>query len=198
MIVEQRFGCCILALLASPFCLLEFFRQPPDCLVHPCRDLRSCDTHIMLHFAFAQVVQMWNATADTVQGRPPHAWTEECVRRPRNPSLAGPSCSPFPLHCERSFTSVVLADRTAVDSHAHPQSPDGSAVHCYLYRAGNWGVRRCRKDHAPFRRPSAGASICQQHRLCGTKSVRLTIFIERMQINRVAHRSGASSNRRCR
>ena len=108
-------------------------------------EIDDVDTHIMLHFAFAQVVQMGTPLAILfkIVG---HMLGEK--------NVSGVSAIHHSLRqvdsSARYIRTVVhvgnTAHRSAVDSHAHPQLRVASQRIAHLQRTGNRCVRRGRKN----------------------------------------------------
>ena len=134
----------------------------------------------MLHFAFAQVVQMGT----------PLTILFKVVRH----MLGQKNVSGVPaihhslgqVDSRSRYIGAIIhigspADRTAVDSHAHPQLRMAPQCIANLYRAGNWSVRRCCKDQ---RHSVAGRQARQFASSigCAERIGSPNNFIERMQI----------------
>ena len=134
----------------------------------------------MLHFAFAQVVQM--GTPLTILFKV----VRHMLGQKNVPGVPAIHHSLGQVDSRSRYIGAIIhignpADRTAVDSHAHPQLRMAPQCIANLYRAGNWGVRRCGKDQ---RHSVAGRQARQFASSIGCAE-RIGLpnnFIERMQI----------------
>ena len=125
---------CLLEFLRG-FRITDFFRV----------EVYDVDPHIMLHFAFPQVVQMGTPLAILFQV------VSHMLGQKNVPGVPAIHHSLRQIDSSARYIGTIVhvgnsAHRSAVDSHAHPQLRVAPQCLAHLQRTGNWRVRRGRKN----------------------------------------------------